>query len=120
MPVWNVARAPEGAVYIGRGSRWGNPWVLGRDGDRADVIALYRVTLWAKIEHGALTLEDLAALDGQDLACHCKPLACHGDVLERAAAWAARELAEGGIVSRHVHEDVRRTSARAARGDRPA
>jgi hypothetical protein len=29
----------DGAVYIGRGSKWGNPFVIGRDGTRAEVIA---------------------------------------------------------------------------------
>ena len=33
---------PSGAVYIGRPSRWGNPFVIGRDGDRATVIAKCR------------------------------------------------------------------------------
>ncbi len=30
-------------VYVGRSSRWGNPFVLGRDGTRDEVIAKY---LW--------------------------------------------------------------------------
>ena len=30
---------PAGAVYIGRGSKWGNPFRIGPDGDRAAVIA---------------------------------------------------------------------------------
>lgn len=59
------------------------------------MIELYRVTLWAQIEHGAIALDDLAALDGAHLACYCAPRACHGDVLERAAAWAAKHLAHG-------------------------
>lgn len=33
---------PSGAVYIGRPSRWGNPFIIGRHGDRAAVIAKYR------------------------------------------------------------------------------
>lgn len=33
------AGIPADAVYIGRGSKWGNPFRLGRDGDRATVIA---------------------------------------------------------------------------------
>lgn len=32
---------PEDAVYIGRGSKWGNPFVIGRHGTRAEVIAKY-------------------------------------------------------------------------------
>jgi len=30
---------PAGAVYIGRPSKWGNPFVIGKDGDREEVIA---------------------------------------------------------------------------------
>jgi hypothetical protein len=29
-------------VYIGRGSKWGNPFVIGPDGDRMEVLAKYR------------------------------------------------------------------------------
>lgn len=36
-----VNGVPAGAVYIGRGSKWGNPFRIGRDGDRAAVIAKY-------------------------------------------------------------------------------
>ena len=36
------ASAQAVQVYIGRPSKWGNPFVIGRDGARADVIAKYR------------------------------------------------------------------------------
>jgi hypothetical protein len=35
-------------VYIGRGSKWGNPFVIGKDGDRDEVIAKYRE--WIKTQ----------------------------------------------------------------------
>ena len=35
------AGVPAGAVYIGRGSKWGNPFRIDRDGDRFAVIAKY-------------------------------------------------------------------------------
>jgi len=34
-----VNGVPAGAVYIGRGSKWGNPFRIGPDGDRTAVIA---------------------------------------------------------------------------------
>jgi len=37
-------------VYIGRPSKWGNPFVIGRDGSRADVIAKYRT--WISFRTG--------------------------------------------------------------------
>ena len=40
-----------------------------------------------------MSLEELASLHGKTLACHCAPLPCHGEVLARAAAWAASVLA---------------------------
>lgn len=76
MKVYKKGNAPDNAVYIGRGSAWGNPYVIGRDGDRAEVIAKFRV--WAK---QAIGKEWLAPLVGKDLVCYCAPLACHGDVL---------------------------------------
>ena len=71
----------EHDVYIGRPSKWGNPFVIGQHGDRAEVIRLYRA--WAKgkgLDKAAKT-----ELRGKVLGCWCSPAACHGDVL---AEWA--------------------------------
>lgn len=70
--------------------------MIGHDGDRDRVIASYRADLWRRIRSGKISLTALAALDGMCLACWCAPQPCHGDVLARAAAWAARTLAEQG------------------------
>ena len=64
-------------VYIGRPSKWGNPFVVGKDGDRETVIELYREWL---TDNPSL-LEDLVELKGKVLGCWCAPNACHGDVL---------------------------------------
>lgn len=80
---------PKGAIYIGRGSKWGNPFVMGKDGNRDQVIAAHEEWLWGQIDQGAVSLEDLAALKGKDLVCFCAPLPCHGDTLAAAALWAA-------------------------------
>ncbi len=61
-------------VYIGRPSKWGNPFQIGRDGTRAEVIARY----------------ELGQLEGKTLGCWSAPNACHGDVLARLAARQAR------------------------------
>ena len=84
-----VARA---AVRIDRRTAWGNPFVVGRDGTRDEVIARYRVELWRRIRSGEIALSDLAAIDGCVYACWCWPARCHGEVLARAAAWAAGQL----------------------------
>lgn len=72
---------PRGAVYIGRPSIWGNPFVIGKDGPRDDVIAKYETWL---LGNGKL-VDQLAALAGKDLVCWCAPARCHGDVLVRLA-----------------------------------
>ncbi len=92
----NLEHAPvhDNTVLIDRRTRWGNPFRIGRDGSREQVIALYRADLWRRIRSGAIALEDLAQLNGMRLACWCDPLPCHGHVLARAAAWAASALAE--------------------------
>lgn len=66
------------AVYIGRPSKWGNPFILDVDGSRKKVIRLYREWLLAQPELVAAAKKELA---GKDLLCWCSPKACHGDVL---------------------------------------
>jgi Domain of unknown function (DUF4326) len=68
-------------VYIGRPGPWGNPYAIGRDGDRAGVIALYERHLLARPD----LLARLPELRGRVLGCWCAPQACHGDVLARYA-----------------------------------
>jgi len=64
-------------VYIGRGSKWGNRFVMGRDGNREEVIAKYREWILGNDE----LLRCLGELKNKVLGCYCKPFACHGDVL---------------------------------------
>lgn len=73
---------PPGAVYIGRPSKWGNPFVIGRDGSRDEVIAKYRAWLDTHPELVAAARRELA---GKDLVCFCSPQPCHGDVLIEVA-----------------------------------
>jgi hypothetical protein len=64
-------------VYIGRPSPWGNPFVLGRDGTREQVIERYEAWLLANEE----LMAALPQLRGKVLGCWCAPRGCHGDVL---------------------------------------
>lgn len=73
---------PQDATYVGRPSRWGNPFKIGRDGDRDEVIAKYRSFLNRSPELKALAREELA---GRDLVCWCAPEPCHADVLLEVA-----------------------------------
>lgn len=68
-------------VYIGRGSKWGNPFKIGIDGDREQVIEKYRTYLKQDINLIAVAKKEL---EGKTLGCHCYPQACHGNVLIEA------------------------------------
>lgn len=68
-------------VYIGRPSIWGNPFVIGRDGSRAEVIAKYE----AWIVRQPKLMSQLHELRGKILGCWCSPAPCHGEVLARLA-----------------------------------
>ena len=72
---------PQGAVYIGRPSKWGNPFPLGQHLSRAEVVSKYEEHIKASPE----LMAALPELRGKDLVCWCAPLACHGDVLLRLA-----------------------------------
>ena len=83
----------QGIVRIDRATEWGNRYPIGkRFGSRAEVIERYRRDLWRRIRSGELPLEKLASIAHKPVACHCAPLPCHGEVLARAAAWAAEQL----------------------------
>lgn len=70
--------APPDAVYIGRGSRWGNPFLISVHGDRETVVRLF--------ETEVLPALDVEPLRGKDLLCFCAPKACHGDAILRKLA----------------------------------
>ncbi|WP_370973615.1 DUF4326 domain-containing protein [Amycolatopsis sp. cg9] len=69
-------------VYIGRGSKWGNPFQIGIDGSRDEVIDLYEQWLLDQ-PHLMSALGELA---DKTLGCWCAPRSCHGEVLARLAA----------------------------------
>lgn len=73
-------------VYVGRPSAFGNPYVLGKDGTRENIIEKYRAWLMTQPELVARVKKELA---GKVLACWCAPLACHADVLVEVAGEAA-------------------------------
>jgi uncharacterized protein DUF4326 len=69
-------------IYIGRPSKWSNPFKIGRDGSRQEVIQKYKDMIIVNIE---LIKQIPLELKGKTLGCWCKPYQCHGDVLAELA-----------------------------------
>jgi hypothetical protein len=67
-------------VDIRRPGQWGNPFIIGKDGNREEVIQKYEewITNSPQAEH---LREMLPNLQDKVLGCCCKPKACHGDIL---------------------------------------
>ena len=64
--------------YIGRGSIFGNPYVIGRDGSRSEVILKYKN--YAIANSGLMKAIRELTHDAV-LGCFCHPNPCHGDVI---------------------------------------
>jgi hypothetical protein len=86
--VWNrhAGPAPAPSIYVGRPSRWGNPWThlpYGGAPHRAETreaaIAAYRTWLDEQLVRDPTFLEPLRTAAA--LVCSCAPLPCHADVL---------------------------------------
>ena len=84
-------RMPEGAIYVGRPTKWGNPFPFGPDKyykTREDAVAAYRYAVKLGLREIPIWPEALSELRGHDLVCWC-PLVdetgnrvpCHADVL---------------------------------------
>lgn len=80
--VVNIDREEAYDKYIGRGSKYGNPYAIGHDGDRDEVIRKYKYDFDRGFLKGGVDFKrQILSLRGLRLGCHCKPKACHGDVL---------------------------------------
>jgi len=80
--VSNKDRDEHFDTYCGRGTLWGNPYAIGIDGDRDEVIRKFKYDFDRDYLKGGNDFkEKLKKLRGHTLGCHCKPYACHGDVL---------------------------------------
>ncbi len=72
---WAIARGAY--VRIDRRSAWGNPFRIGDDGDRAEVIACFGSHVRSRPD----LIARLGELRGKVLGCWCHPEPCHGDAL---------------------------------------
>ena len=79
-------------IYIGRGGKYGNPYIIGRDGTRREVVKKHKKWLQQWIKHKKRIVIDgydnrwvvkhLKQLEGKRIGCFCTPLSCHGDNLK--------------------------------------
>lgn len=78
--VWNKYHksVPPNAIYIGRGSPYGNPFPISETCTREESIAKFREYLDSNEQLKVLIRRELR---GKDLVCFCKPKACHGDYI---------------------------------------
>lgn len=87
--VENLRTYREPGLRVDRSSAFGNPFVIGRDGDRKAVIERFRVWFYLP-EQAGLRAEVLEHVGAEDtLLCWCAPQACHAEVLAEYC-WTAR------------------------------
>lgn len=83
----NVYVGRAGIVFIRKErfpkqtSVWANPFKVGKDGTRDEVIGKFRAYMKERLKSDPSLVQDLLQLEGKCLGCWCKPEACHGDVL---------------------------------------
>ena len=94
-----ICESHENIKYIDRTTPWGNPYIIGVDGDREDVCNKHKAWLneWVyhkneiKIKVGSReylnkwVIEHIYMLKGKDLVCWCVPSKCHGEILSKLA-----------------------------------
>ena len=81
--VVNIRKVKEYDVYIGRLSPFGNPFRIGRDGTREEVLEKFEEYFDHRMSHDLLFRAVVHELSGKVLACYCKPKRCHGDIIAK-------------------------------------
>lgn len=127
-------RLPANAVNVARPGRWGNPFVIGRDGTREQCVAMFYQLARGFVDLGNAHVEvddqltyfcrlrrHISDLAGHDLACWCaldgKP--CHADVLLHLAngtplpAWARQPIDIGRVRLGMLASDLAKAKRRA-------
>ena len=83
----NVYIGRRGVVFIDKiryplqDSIWCNPFKIGKDGDRDEVICKYEKYIRDKLEKNPVLRDELKKLKNKNLGCWCAPDKCHGDIL---------------------------------------
>ncbi len=88
-------------IYVGRPSILGNPYEIGKDGSREEVIKKYRKWLWVMHKSNGNArkildkLVDIAKKHEIKLGCWCAPRECHADVIKKYIMWRIIEEVHG-------------------------
>jgi len=84
-------------IFVGRPSTLGNPFKIGRDGDRNQVIEKYRAWLWQQVKAKDKVWQELKRLrlfllqdQHLHLTCYCFPHKCHAEVIRSCLEWMIR------------------------------
>ncbi len=80
---------PKDAVYVGRPTKWGNPWshlpnttAKYKVATREEAVEKFREYAYNHVHTSDLFMADVRnELRGKDLVCWCAPKSCHADVL---------------------------------------
>jgi len=86
--VVNKRKLKDSGIYIGRPSVYGNPFEIGKDGTREEVIEKYKEWMVKELKSNSAFYDNMKFLvelsEKQDLnlICWCAPLACHGDIIK--------------------------------------
>jgi hypothetical protein len=94
----HLKELPPGAVYVGRGTPYGNPYIIGAHGNRQQVLGLFHADIEKRLaEEDPALLTALRGLrEDSDLVCSCAPKPCHAESI----AWAWRQLRQRGLPKR--------------------
>ena len=83
----NIYIGRKGIVFIDNkryptyDSIWFNPFKIGKDGNRNEVIQKYEVYIRDRLKNGLFLKDELRLLKNKNLGCWCAPELCHGNVL---------------------------------------
>lgn len=82
----NIYIARAGVVFIEntrfplQSSKFANPYKIGKDGSREEVIIKYKNYITEKLKNENM-LSELLDMKGKNLGCWCYPAMCHGNIL---------------------------------------
>lgn len=86
--VVNIRTSKKFDVYMGRGGPFGNPYVIGPDGNRPEVIRKFLIYFHERLRLDPEWKVKVEALRGKILACFCRPIdgfsgqvLCHAQIV---------------------------------------